>query len=562
MFHGFAQSPSARAVDAALSIYRSLRSPKSKVKPSVIHHNAILSVCARHGKMDRVWEMASDLPETGQANGPDAATFTVILQALRFTCEEEVSKMNSWSQADGILEKRQKIITEAKKIWADVVSQWKKGHLMIDGPLVLAMGKILASTGQVNDYYDMIALYNQTMRIPLLKSLKSQKINVESQDLPQQEDPDSMQPVSASDVGSTRRIPKKKTESLFDPPDMEDIRLQAEQNYDESIPKLSTLTPQNEDLALIIEACKQLPNHLGISIGKDYWELLTAKNGKWRITPDAISSHQYLRLLREARSSQETLRIMEEEMAPKGDLFPKTFIIALSTCFRDKNNPNIFTIASQLIDLMYSKLLAPDPRVIIRYIELVSSIAKSPAQLKTMVTRAHASGSKNPKPKDEKRAYQFVHTEALRHIRPHTRRIFQVLQYGTVRCPDLREPPPRPQPDAAVDLDFPGMLRISKSRRHQKQYGAVKIELDLAQSLSALSHTSKLMQVVLDKKLCVLKETSRPWFSKEAERLYRTVISWQKEKLADKTVVSLWVDGDTSTGVKELEPKTKKGDES
>lgn len=552
MFHGFAQSPSPNAVTAALSIYRSLTSSKSKAKPSVIHHNAILSVCARHGRMDSLWEMASELPETGQANGPDAATFTVILQALRASCEQEVSRLNPWNQADDILKKRRETVNEAKRIWADIVSQWKKGQLMIDNPLVLAMGRILASTGQEKDYYDMFTLYHQTMRIPLLKSLRSQFNYTANQDSPQEDESKSTLPLSPSDIGSSRHLTKQ-TEGLFDPPDFEDIRLKAEKTYDQSIPEVPVLRPQNEDLALIIEACKQMPNHLGISIGKDYWDSLTAKKGKWKIDPDAISSHQYLRLLREARSSQETLRLIKDVMASKGELFPKTFIIALSTCSRDKKNPNIFTIASQIIDLMYLKLLAPDPRVIIRYVELVSAFAKSPAQLEEMVKCAHASESRNPKPKDEQRAYLLVHTEALRHIRPHIRRIFQVLQYGTVQCPDRIERPPKQHPDAAVDMDFPGMLKVLKYRKHNRRQNAVHIELNLAQSLSTLSYASKLINVVLNSGRSVLKEKSRPWFKKEAERLYRTALTWQKEKLAADTTVSLWVDGDSNKGVKELE---------
>src|SRR5436190_852992 len=168
LFRGLAHnSSSVKAVRTALSIYESLCLPSSDIKPSIIHSNAVLGVCARHNDMDALWEVAGKLPESGYG-APDNRTYTIILNALKITTEREIASLDPKRQPDAVLEKKGAIVREGKRIWADIVSQWRKGQLMVDQPLISAMGRLLMFGGREHDCHDVLALLNQTMGIPIL----------------------------------------------------------------------------------------------------------------------------------------------------------------------------------------------------------------------------------------------------------------------------------------------------------------------------------------------------------------------------------------------------------
>src|SRR2546421_9637627 len=100
----------------ALSIYHSLFAPNSSVKPSIIHTNAVLKVCARAKDLDSMWGIAARLPTTGK-NAPDSLTFTTILNALRQNASEQMGEqVNSEAQQR---HRKEKAIREGRRIWDD-----------------------------------------------------------------------------------------------------------------------------------------------------------------------------------------------------------------------------------------------------------------------------------------------------------------------------------------------------------------------------------------------------------------------------------------------------------
>ena len=116
--------------------------------------------------------------------------------------------------------------------------------------------------------------------------------------------------------------------------------------------------PGNNTLSMLMEAAllTKQPH-----VGKGYWNRLTSPNREFHLEPDANNVVAYLRLLRFSRASADVVELLQrewpaetaEELNRRG-----TYVIAMSTCVRDKNNPNIFKIAGKIVDIMQSKLTA------------------------------------------------------------------------------------------------------------------------------------------------------------------------------------------------------------
>lgn len=58
---------------------------------------------------------------------------------------------------------------DGRKLWGDVVGRWRKGDLIVDQPLVCAMGRLLLLGSRRSRWEDVFALVEQTMNIPRWK---------------------------------------------------------------------------------------------------------------------------------------------------------------------------------------------------------------------------------------------------------------------------------------------------------------------------------------------------------------------------------------------------------
>ncbi|KKZ66662.1 hypothetical protein EMCG_00225 [[Emmonsia] crescens] len=476
MFRGLARSSSKKAVQIALSIYKSLCLPSSGVKPNLLHANAILGVCSRHGNMDALWEVAGSLPERGYG-APDSRTFTIILNGLQAHTANEIKPLDPRSQADGVAEKKAAVVREGKRIWADVVRRWKTGEFIVDQPLVSAMGHLLVFGQRKRDCLDVFALLHQTMGVPLLEGVDAQlealrsreqkkiieqgiaevaeaqqKSSTESPELDKEstgndemnqalkEEPKPLpeEPKLVSEeLGLPAEEPERLDEQpeplseaeefkgLFNPVDLTQIRNNAQTNAKSRGPKITLPSPTNDELSMVLAACRTTPS--GIAIGRAYWEHFTSGQNQPTIKPDTHSFHEYLRLLRVARSSTETLRVIKEMLLGADMVERKTFVIAISCCSRDRKNPHVLETAGELVGLMDTARVQPEPELLSKYLELVRYGLSEESVRESTPVLARMSDTKTSDAVFKKRI-----TDAIATLRPHVDKLISLFAYNTL----------------------------------------------------------------------------------------------------------------------------------
>ncbi|KAI9934698.1 hypothetical protein MW887_000315 [Aspergillus wentii] len=398
MLHGLSKTGKPMGLDpvkTAVSIYRSISAPGSKVEPNIIHHNAMLVLCSRHGNMDMLWQIAGELPEDG-ATSPDATTYTIILDAIRGAIQRDVEKMEP-HEVDRAYERKTQGIQEGKRVWFDVVHLWKNGQFTIDNHLVGAMCKLLMERGSEMDYYEVFALFNQTAGIPILarkpltdtynKQGRFQENQEEVEDVPFVDEGDRLlrRPDEEAEVPKEEEA-EENFDNLFDPITTEDAPLKRKSFAPEADGIKSHdlfgamwIPVGNTDLTMILNACVDM--NQGLGSGKAYWQNITQEDHGYKVEPDHISANTYLRLLRRGRSSRIALELVRDQLLPIGQVTGKTIHIALSCCRRDRKNINVFKISNELLALMDTALALPDPRALEGYLSMIQILEENPQSL-------------------------------------------------------------------------------------------------------------------------------------------------------------------------------------
>ncbi|KAI9764715.1 MAG: hypothetical protein M1840_008107 [Geoglossum simile] len=360
------------ALGKALAIYHSMYALNSRVKPTIIHTNAVLKVCARAGDMDSLWGIAAKLPDSGMG-APDTVTWTTILNALR----HHASTSAGPGESVGEVERRQtQAILEGRRIWDDIVGRWRRGNLWIDERLVGAMGRLLLIGSRPMDWDDVLSLVRQTSAVPRLRP----KLGVKAQPLsPVAQLSVSPEEQPASDEESGELIPGGEFESLVRP----GHGGPAENKSDKPAPFAFASVGQ-ETLSLVLEACIKLRAK---QRAVEYWSLLTSKES-YGVRPDQGNFNAYLRLLRVMRSSGEALRVVEFDMPDAGvEIGGREYFLAMSVCARDKLSSNSFDHATRILDLMVKNLRTIDLGVMALYID-IACWTNDRNKIMTAVTRA------------------------------------------------------------------------------------------------------------------------------------------------------------------------------
>lgn len=355
LFKGLAtQDSNPKALENALSIYQSMSADNSRIKPNVIHTNAMLMVCARAGDMNALFGIAANLPMSG-FRAANTLTFTIILNALR---------QNAVSDASGRLTEKErgrlaaKAVRDGRRVWDDIVGRWRKGDIWIDEALACTMGRLLL-VGIKGDWKDIFALLEQSTQLPRLRNDDHfQKALPASQVMEEETSTDvateTTDLVTAESdltiVNAESDLTPGNEFALVRPP----IPVNGTNAY---------ATPGQNTLSLILEACTKLQAK---ALATYYWGLLTSD--PYGIVPDAACYHSYLRILRIARASTEATALVQS--MPRRDLGVRTFRIAMPTCMRDKLNPNALANASKLMDKMQTELPLPDLVVMTDYLNL------------------------------------------------------------------------------------------------------------------------------------------------------------------------------------------------
>lgn len=335
-------------VKTACDVYNSLFRPGSLTKVKTIHSNAAINVCAQGGDMDALWSIAARMPKNGPGSA-DQWTYTTILNAMQFDLLKRVSKASHDAKKgsmslDGIFDE---VISEAKQLWREIVMRWRNADLMIDQKLVAAMGRLLLMGKDGQNARDVFALVKQTMNV-----------SVEHQSLEQ-----SKRELAGDMIEADQQEPPLTGEDA----DQEDV-----EDYGTSAPAMAPAalelfsfaplakdapgsvyaSPTGNTLSLLLQASTVLRQ---VHIGKTYWDILTSPSGQYKLVPDAVNLSDYLRLLRLSRASRTALDLLRSPWANNAELFIRkrgTYVMAMSTCVRDKKNPNVFATADAMMDVM------------------------------------------------------------------------------------------------------------------------------------------------------------------------------------------------------------------
>ena len=415
IFRGCAEHPVPdQALAKVMTIYNSMLTDKSPIKPNTIHMNAVLKMCGKAKDIDSLFSIAAHLPAKG-IRSPNNLTFTIILNAIR---------MNAFDSLRGNLtpvqsrKNRQKANWDARLIWKDVTKRWLQGDIAIDEELVCTMGRVLL-LGADNDIDDILSLIEQTMNIPRQTPRLSSSDDKDAVPRRQkqigaglqkvaEELPLAKEPVNANDMGqideaspiqSTANLrPASESSTANEERQVENGPIKATRNLSSagepansneelgvtftdpfeaaSTPK-SLLKkglafypkPGQNTLSLLMSALLDLRQKAPAT---KYWNILTRE---YQVEPDADNYHGYLRILRVARASTETVSLLLQ--MPQSYMGIKTFRIAMSTCGRDKNNIHSFSNAGKVLDLMQTSLQVPDFQVLYTYLDTACSAASS-----------------------------------------------------------------------------------------------------------------------------------------------------------------------------------------
>lgn len=363
------------ALEKTLSIYHSMFHDNAPVKPSIIHTNAVLKVCALAGDMDALLGVAAKLPERGNG-APDTLSYTIILNAVRNSAL--VDRIKIGDSRSGA-EKGAVAVSQGRKLWEEIRTRWMKGDLFVDEELVCAAGRVLLLGGEA-DADDVLSLLEQTMGIPrqVPRIGDPARYGVRSK-------PES--PKLDEDEGEGDRLPAPEQSSVHPSSATQqhlpplDAHVVAASPF-APLPNLnhaSFIPPGHNTLSLALEACTRmsLPRP-----AQDYWGLLTSRTTPpgYAITPDSQNYQAYLRLLRLQRASKLAVALVEDirqgrllstdQGGAKIRLEPKVFKMAMSACKRDKLNPHVLGYASSLVRTMLATLEDVDPFTLTTYLKI------------------------------------------------------------------------------------------------------------------------------------------------------------------------------------------------
>lgn len=337
LFRGFANSDHPRlAVSEAVRIYHTMMTSK-RLQPNIIHMNAVLEVCGRAGDMDSLFSIVSTADE--KLRSPDSRTYTIILNSLRPKIpthrlprrkpEQEEEEGEPDAERDPAAAADMSVVNQAKAIWEEVITKWRKAKLIIDERLVCAMGRLLRHGGrEEND--EILDLVEQTMNIPrqdkVVASLPGPARTQTAEE--------AVRPVQAAVKTQHRKGPK-------------------------SGPGVYAV-PGSNTLSLILESLRATRK---TTLGPKYWDMLV---NEYKVEPDKENYHSYLRLLRVGHNSTKTADVIQQ--MPASLLTPKTFRIGLSCCVRDNLNRHAFANATRVFKAMRA-LRAPDAMAMRLYLQ-------------------------------------------------------------------------------------------------------------------------------------------------------------------------------------------------
>ena len=355
----------------ALSIYNSMSSPTSRVRPTIYHTNATLKVCSEALDMDSLWTVAATLPPKGRS-AADHMTYAIILNALRHGA---VGDTPTDAHLDQVATRRQDAVNHGRRIWQEVIPKWRAGEVHVDEELICAMGRLLLISQRTQDWDDVFNLLRQTMNIERqIAPIGSADRHTEH--IPRGIPPPMATEEPAEDADGYRDAPSTKAFSPVTP-------LPPDYSQPGRPTQLAYVTPTNPTLSMLIGTCKELRIP---KVAIAYWNLITSPHGPYRVKADLHNYHAKFRLLDMNRSSARAIQVLKG-MPPDIARTAATFRIVMSCCVRDKNNHNVLQHARAVIDEMeryYSNPTDLDVRTLIQYLNLAMLTDDGPKMLSAL----------------------------------------------------------------------------------------------------------------------------------------------------------------------------------
>ncbi|KAI8952336.1 hypothetical protein F4801DRAFT_225918 [Xylaria longipes] len=329
IFRGCAKSEHPKlALGEAFKLYQNMLSV-GRIKPNVIHLNAVLNVCAKVGDLDTMFSIlnSSDDP----LRRPDNLTYAIIFNAMR----TRVDKAPAGGDAGGrlgeeeIQREKESTIKRAKAIWEEVISRWRAGSIIIDESLLCAMGRILLMGGY-RDIDAIESLIEQTMMIP-----------------------------RADNKGLSGR---EGTESSAPAPPRSAVKAPG-------APANSHPRPGNNSLSLILEALEKTGR---TTKAIKYWNIFTLH---YHVVPDAENWTRALRVFHRGKNSGRAATALQS--MPSGMITPKHVRVAMGVCLRDNLNRSSLDNATAILKTMERNPSISDVRALRVYLQVAHAYKRS-----------------------------------------------------------------------------------------------------------------------------------------------------------------------------------------
>jgi Pentatricopeptide repeat domain len=395
IFNGCSMHPSPdHALGKALPIYHSMSSEKSSIKPTVVHVNALLKLCARALNTEALLAIVAEMPSKG-VGSPNNLTYTTVFNALRFFA---TGGMRDTLTPMLKRQNREKAMLEARHLWVDITKRWGQGDIFLDEELVSAFGRLLLLGGR-RDIDDILSLIEQTMNIPR----QVPRLGTEAR---QAVDPLASIPelTPNSDGMATANRPVLEQPGGDSQPELAAVdHFQALKPIANPGERRGVFAkPGQNSLSLVLEALLEMKLK---EAAQKYWQVFTTQHN---VRPDLENFHAYLRILRVARASNEATKVLQK--MPIQDLKYSTFRIAMAACRRDKLNGSAFANGGRLLDLMQTALGEPDIPFLEDYLELAIT---APAYSKKVSSSGENDWSKLEQGKQILRALERLNPSLL-----------------------------------------------------------------------------------------------------------------------------------------------------
>ncbi|ROV98182.1 hypothetical protein VSDG_04382 [Cytospora chrysosperma] len=305
------------AVGEAIKIYNTMLS-SSRLKPNVIHMNAVLDVCSRAQDLESMFVI---LRSADKSRAPNNLTYTIILNALRYQKSNHKDFDGTTEQQDEAIKKSiETTIQRAKLVWDEVMSRWKKGEIIMDEELMCAMGRVLL-LGGMKQTEAVLSLVADVLEVPRLDQ------NLLAASTPTKADGEGPELTPES----TSRRPQK--QNLKGP---------------------SRAIAGKNTLSLIMRALGQ--GRL-TKLAAKYWDYLTRR---FNIVPDRKNYSDYLDTLSTGNASGKAARTIQ---AMPTKLVDASIIRrGLLLCLFDTFNQNAFENAIMIFDVMLKVMRVPEAR--------------------------------------------------------------------------------------------------------------------------------------------------------------------------------------------------------